>query len=146
MGFLNSGTNLPPKLAGFLRDHSPQFLRYSAASLLSFSLNFGLPVLFVEVFGFNPAIVVPIVFAGMIVVNFILQRMFVFESNGDMVTQSLQYLGSNLAFRAFDYGAIMALIHTTPLPFPVIIGGVLAIGFVLKFFLYRLIFRQRTAP
>ena len=141
---INYANSLRPKVTRLLTGHLPQFLRYSAVSLISFSLNFALPVIFVEVFGYNPAIVVPIVFAGMAIVNFTLHRMVVFESNGDVVTQSLQYLGSNLAFRLFDYGFIMVLVYATPLPFPIIIGGVLAIGFVVKFFLFRLIFRQQT--
>ena len=144
MRFIDNGNNLRSRLATSVRNHVPQFLRYSAVSLFSFSLNLALPVLFVEFYGHNPAIVVPIVFAGMAIVNFTLHRMIVFRSNGDVVTQSLLYLGSNLAFRLFDYGFIMVLIYTTPLPFPVIIGGVLAIGFVLKFFLFRLIFGPQT--
>ena len=111
--------------------------RYIIASGLSFILTLGFSYLFVNLFAFEEHIGVALTQATMMVVNFIVIRSFVFQSQGGVISQFFKFITSSLIFRAAEYGLFLLLFTVLPLSYLVSLSIALVLSFALKYITQR---------
>lgn len=122
-----------------------QVVRFGASTGVSAVLSFGLPMLLHEQFGISESVAVAIGFAVAYVLNILLLRSFVFQSNGAWREQLPRYLLANGIFRMTEYGAFLLLFHRLQVDYRISVICVLGISAVAKFFVYRLVFDRGRA-
>ena len=119
-----------------------QLARFALSTGLSAALSFGFPVILHEFFSIAENTAGAIGFAAAYVMNLLLIRNFVFESQNSALRDTAYYMVTNGAFRLTEYGAYWAIFTATALPYWLVVLGVLALSAVAKFFVYRIIFSR----
>ena len=116
-------------------------VRYSVSTLFSATLSFGLPVLLRETFGLESWLAVAIGFATAYVGNLLLLKLFVYRAKGGWAGDTARYIVTNGAFRLTEYASYLALERLAGLDYRIAVLIVLAVSAVIKFFVYRYVFR-----
>ena len=121
-----------------------QLFRFGISTGFSAALSFGLPLLLHEHFGVPETLAVAIGFAAAYLGNIWLLRNFVFRSTGNWRREVLRYVAWNAVARLLEYAAFYALFANVGFDYRVALLLVLGISAVLKFFLYRWVFTDRS--
>lgn len=122
-----------------------QLMRFAVSTGLSAVLSFGLPIALHEYFGVAEKTGVAIGFAAAYVGNIVLLRVFVFRSQGSWRQQLARFIPANAVFRLLEYGAFLLLFERLGLDYRLAVLIVLGTSTLVKFFAYRLIFRDKAA-
>lgn len=114
-----------------------QGLRFTLLTGLSAILILGLPIFFHEALRVDEEIAVAISMIVTLVTNFIGMRIFVFRSQGHLLSQGLRFGAYSAMFRLFEYLCFLALFSWGGLHYVLALGIVLVSAFVMKFFVHR---------
>src|SRR5690606_27990892 len=115
-----------------------QLWRWSVGSALAFGVNIGTAALLHEVIGTTESLAVGISFTLVYVINFFLQRYYIFDSRGcDPWRQVAQFLITSGLFRVAEYGLFLAFHQWLAMQYLLAVVVVSSIGFVSKFLIYR---------
>lgn len=118
-----------------------QAIRFALTTGLSAALSFGLPVALVELFGFDERRAVQIGFACAYIVNIVVVRSFVYRSRNHWARDFLAYVVVNGLFRLLEYAGFVFLQSTLGVPYAAALLVVLIASTIVKFFVYRFVFR-----
>ena len=118
------------------RSRLAELLRYGMASAASAVVTLGLPVLLHEGFQVDERVAVAIAFATVFVMNFIIQRLFVFKSAGRASGEIARYTVTSVVFRGAEYIAFL-LLFRLGLVYWLAQLIVVGVSFVVKFLTLR---------
>ena len=128
------------------RDTIGQLIRYGVSSGASAAVSLGLPVLLHEAFGVEQKLAVAISQASVLLLNFLMIRLFVFRSKSTAKRDLAYYVGSAVAFRGLEYLLFLALFELASLHYFLALLLTLGASTVVKFGWYRFLFHGRTEP
>ena len=128
------------------RDTVGQLIRYGVSSGASAAVSLGLPVLLHEAFGVEQKLAVAISQASILLLNFLMIRLFVFRSKSTARRDLAYYVGSAVAFRGLEYLLFLALFELASLHYFLALLLTLAVSTVVKFGWYRFLFHRSTEP
>ena len=128
------------------RDTVGQLIRYGVSSGASAAVSLGLPVLLHEAFGVEQKLAVAISQASVLLLNFLMIRLFVFRSKSTAKRDLAYYVGSAVAFRGLEYLLFLALFELASLHYFLALLLTLAVSTVVKFGWYRFLFHRSTEP
>jgi len=128
------------------RDTVGQLIRYGVSSGTSAAVSLGLPVLLHEAFGVEQKLAVAISQASVLLLNFLMIRLFVFRSKSKAKRDLAYYVGSAIAFRGLEYLLFLALFELASLHYFLALLLTLAVSTVVKFGWYRFLFHRSTEP
>ena len=128
------------------RDTVGQLIRYGVSSGASAAVSLGLPVLLHEAFGVEQKLAVAISQASVLLLNFLMIRLFVFRSKSPAKRDLAYYVGSAVAFRGLEYLLFLALFELASLHYFLALLLTLAVSTVVKFGWYRFLFHRSTEP
>ena len=128
------------------RDTVGQLIRYGVSSGASAAVSLGLPVLLHEAFGVEQKLAVAISQASVLLLNFLMIRLFVFRSKSTAKRDLAYYVGSSIAFRGLEYLLFLALFELASLHYFLALLLTLGASTVVKFGWYRFLFHGRTEP
>ena len=128
------------------RDTVGQLIRYGVSSGASAAVSLGLPVLLHEAFGVEQKLAVAISQASVLLLNFLMIRLFVFRSKSPAKRDLAYYVGSAVAFRGLEYLLFLALFELASLHYFLALLLTLGASTVVKFGWYRFLFHGRTEP
>jgi putative flippase GtrA len=128
------------------RDTIGQLIRYGVSSGTSAAVSLGLPVLLHEAFGVEQKLAVAISQASVLLLNFLMIRLFVFRSKSKAKRDLTYYIGSAIAFRGLEYLLFLALFELADLHYFTALLLTLGTSTVVKFGWYRFLFHGRTEP
>jgi putative flippase GtrA len=111
--------------------------RFIGLGVISYLLGIGLSALFREILGLSEEISVALSLAILIVVNFWLNKQFVFRAAGSSLPQLVRFAATAVGSRAAEYVMFLALLRWVKLNYLVALTVVLIISSCLKFLLYR---------
>jgi putative flippase GtrA len=123
-----------------------QLFRYGVSSGASAAVSLGLPVLLHEVFGVEQKLAVGISLASVLLLNFVMIRLFVFRSRNGAKRDLTYYVGSAATFRGLEYLLFLALFELARLHYFTALLLTLATSGVVKFVWYRFLFHGRNKP
>jgi putative flippase GtrA len=128
------------------RDTVGQLIRYGVSSGASAAVSLGLPVLLHEAFGVEQKLAVAISQASILLLNFLMIRLFVFRSKSTARRDLAYYVGSAVVFRGLEYLLFLALFELASLHYFLALLLTLGASTVVKFGWYRFLFHGRTEP
>lgn len=128
------------------RDTIGQLMRYGVSSGASAAVSLGLPVLLHEAFGIEQKVAVAISQVSVLLVNFLMIRLFVFRSKSGAKRDLAYYVGSAVAFRGLEYLLFLGLFELAGLHYFAALLVTLGASTVVKFGWYRFLFHGRTEP
>jgi putative flippase GtrA len=111
-------------------------IRYVLASLLSAGITLGLPVVMVEVGGFDPSQAAATALLTALVVNFLLLKFYVYRNDGRWQAQAVRYLLVAALFRLGEFCVFLALHQLLGWFYFVALVVTLGLSFIAKFFAY----------
>lgn len=120
-----------------------QLVRFGISTGFSAAMSFGLPIVLHGMLGMAVEVAVAIGFATAYAINIVLLRLFVFRSRGSWLRQLAHYIPTNGAFRVIEYLSFLGLFRLLHVDYRISIFVVLATSSSIKFFVYRIIFRDR---
>ena len=120
-----------------------QLYRFGVSTGLSLTLSFALPVSLHEYFGVATKLAVGVGFITAYVMNFVLVRRFVFQSERGWRSDIPRYVLTNGAFRITEYGAFLIVSGLSHVNYAICLFVILAVSSVLKFLSYRFLFDPR---
>lgn len=123
-----------------------QLARFGLSSLASATVSLGLPALLHEVFGVEQKTAVAISQTSVLLLNFLMIRLFVFRSQGRAGRDLGYYVGSTVVFRGSEYVLFLALFELVGMYYLVALVLTLGTSTVVKFVWYRFLFGRRAAP
>jgi putative flippase GtrA len=123
-----------------VRKTAGQLGRFAATSGASAVVTLGLPVLLHEVLAVEPKVAVAISQCFVILMNFLILRLFVFRSRRGARRDLVYYLGSALGFRATEYLLFLSLFELVGLHYFLALLLTLGTSTIVKFFWYRILF------
>lgn len=120
---------------------------FVALGLVSYGLGAGIAALSKEVLGVRADIAVALSLLILIVVNFWLNRIFIFRGSGRWLPEFGRFVVTSGAMRGFEFVLFLALLRVVHLHYLVAFTTALVISNCGKFLLYRsVVFRRPTAP
>ena len=122
-----------------------QLLRYGVSSGASAAVSVGLPVFLHEAFGVEQKVAVAISQVSVLLLNFLMIRIFVFRSNGRAKRDLASYVGSAVVFRSLEYLCFLCLFEVLELYYLTALVTTLTTSTLVKFFWYRYLFRGKPA-
>ena len=128
------------------RDTIGQLIRYGVSSGASAAVSLGLPVLLHEAFGVEQKLAVAISQASVLLLNFLMIRLFVFRSKSKAKRDLAYYVGSAVAFRGLEYLLFLTLFELAGLHYFLALLLTLGASTLVKFGWYRFLFHGRTQP
>jgi putative flippase GtrA len=128
------------------RDTIGQLIRYGVSSGASATVSLGLPVLLHEAFGVEQKVAVAISQVSVLLLNFLMIRLFVFRSKSGAKRDLAYYVGSAVAFRGLEYLLFLGLFELAGLHYFTALLLTLGASTVVKFGWYRFLFHGRTEP
>jgi len=120
--------------------------RFGISSVLSAAVTLGIPVLLHQGFGFEQRAAVAIGQSSVLLLNFIMIRVFVFRSRRPAQRDLAYYVGSAAAFRGLEYLMFLALFSLGHLFYLTALVLTLVLSTLLKFVWFRFLFAPRTEP
>jgi putative flippase GtrA len=99
------------------RDTIGQLIRYGVSSGASATVSLGLPLLLHEAFGVEQKVAVAISQVSVLLLNFLMIRLFVFRSKSGAKRDLAYYVGSAVAFRGLEYLLFLGLFELAGLHF-----------------------------
>jgi putative flippase GtrA len=123
-----------------------QLLRFGVSSGASAAVSLGLPVLLHEAFGIEQKLAVAISQSSVLLLNFLMIRVFVFRSKRAARRDLAYYVGSAVAFRGLEYLLFLVLFELAGLFYFTALLVTLGTSTVVKFVWYRFLFHGRTEP
>lgn len=123
-----------------------QLARFGLSSVASATISLGLPALLHEVFGIEQKVAVAISQSSVLLLNFLMIRLFVFRSQGRAGRDLGYYVGSTIAFRGLEFLLFLALFELAGLYYLTALVLTLGTSTAIKFVWYRFLFGRRTAP
>ena len=111
-------------------------IRYVLASLLSAGITLGLPVVMVELGGFDPSLAAATALLLAFVVNFLMLKFYVYRNDGRWQAQAVRYLLVAALFRLGEFGVFLAMHRLLGLFYVVALVVTLGLSFIAKFFAY----------
>ena len=123
-----------------------QLVRFGMSSVASATISLGLPALLHEVFGIEQKVAVAISQTSVLLLNFLMIRLFVFRSQGAARRDLVHYVGSTVAFRGLEYLLFLALFELAGFYYLTALVLTLGTSTAIKFVWYRFLFGQRAAP
>lgn len=130
----------------FGSDIAGQLLRFGVSSGASAAVSLGLPVFLHEIFGVEQKVAVAISQCSVLLLNFLMIRVFVFRSERAAKRDLSYYIGSAVAFRGLEYLLFLALFELAGLFYFTALLLTLGTSTLVKFFWYRLLFGKRAEP
>jgi putative flippase GtrA len=121
------------------------FGRYLLATGFSALMSLGLPVLFVDVFGWRAELAVAAAFVIAFLVNFLIHKFLVFRSAGRVLREFLGFAATNGLMRLVDYAGFLLLYRVAGLHYLVALVAVLTVTSLLRFLAFRRIFGRGAA-
>ena len=128
------------------RDTVGQLIRYGVSSGASAAVSLGLPVLLHEAFGVEQKLAVAISQVSVLLLNFLMIRLFVFRSKSKAKRDLGYYIGSAVAFRGLEYLLFLALFELAALHYFAALLLTLGVSTVVKFGWYRFLFHRSAEP
>lgn len=113
-----------------------QLFRFAQASVLSAGMSLGVPIALHEGLGISERIAVLIGLITALMVNFVVQRSYVFKSDGSANKQAIKFLGFSVLSRSGEYLAFN-LLFSIGINYIVALATVVTISAAIKFFVYR---------
>lgn len=123
-----------------------QLARFGLSSVASAVVSLGLPTLLHEVFGIEQKVAVAISQSSVLLLNFLMIRLFVFRSQSGAKRDLGYYVGSTVAFRGLEYLLFLALFELAGLYYLTALVLTLGTSTAVKFVWYRFLFGRQTAP
>jgi putative flippase GtrA len=123
-----------------------QFIRFGVSSGASAALTLGLPVLLHEAVGLAQVAAVAISQSCVLVLNFVMIRIFVFRSTRSGHRDLTAYLASAVSFRGGEYLLFLVLFRDARLYYVAALLLTLAASALIKFFWYRFLFGRSGDP
>lgn len=123
-----------------------KMIRFTLASGLSFLVTYGTPIVLVELLGLAVLVATAIGFLGVMLMNFAVQKYYVFESSGTGKgkAQLVRFILFSLAARSVEYALFALLLWIFSAPYQLLLFMVLFTGFIVKFLvLNTVIFKER---
>ena len=121
--------------------------RYALASLASFAISFGGPILLHELLNVVPALAVALCFGLTFFFNFFSTKYFVYRSNGPITREFASYAATNLLFRAAEYGCFSFFYFIVGIRYFIANFVVISGSLVLKFLVYNFfVYTSRKQP
>jgi putative flippase GtrA len=111
-------------------------IRYVLASLLSAGITLGVPVVMVELGGFDPSLAAATALLLAFVVNFLMLKFYVYRNDGRWQAQAVRYLLVAALFRLGEFGVFLAMHRLLGLFYVVALVVTLGLSFIAKFFAY----------
>lgn len=121
-----------------------QLLRFGVSSGASAAVSLGLPVLLHEVLGIEQKVAVAISQSSVLLLNFLMIRMFVFRSKRAAKRDLAFYVGSAVTFRGFEYLVFVVLFQFAGLYYFTALLITLGTSTLIKFVWYRFLFGSRN--
>lgn len=129
---------LPVRMPG--RRTVGQVLRFGVSSGASAGVSLGLPVLLHEAFGIRQVAAVAVSQSSVLLLNFLMIRIFVFRSTGRGRRDLGVYVASAVSFRGGEYLLFLLLFQELGLYYVAALVLTLATSTLMKFFWYRFLF------
>lgn len=123
-----------------VRQTAGQLLRFGVTSGASAVVSLGLPVFLHEALGIEQKVAVAISQCSVLLLNFLMLRLFVFRSRRGARRDLTYYVGSAVAFRGTEYLLFLALFELAGLHYFIALLLTLGTSTVIKFFWYRVLF------
>ena len=123
-----------------------EVVRYSSTTLLSAACSLGVPILLHEVFAIAEKSAAGTGFLLSYILNIILLRSFVFRSKNHWLRDVSRYVLATGFMRLFEFGAFVILLDYFGIDYRLSILLVLGLGTLIKFFVYRRAFGEKSPP
>ena len=123
-----------------------QLLRFGVSSGASAAVTLGLPVLLHEALGVEQKVAVAISQVSVLLLNFLMIRLFVFRSKAGAKRDLAYYVGSAVAFRGLEYLLFLGLFEIAGLHYFAALLLTLGTSTIVKFGWYRFLFDGRSEP
>lgn len=114
-----------------------QAFRFLVMTGGSAMMSLGIPVLLHGVLGMSAELAVAIAFVITFFANFVLLRMFVFETRGRLLIDLGNFAASSVVFRSVEYVMFLTLYRMAGIHYFVALGSSLVLSAVIKFLWYR---------
>ena len=133
-------------------DHAPvrktagQLLRFGISTGLSATVSLGLPIVLHELLLVEQKVAVGISQTTVLLMNFVVLRLFVFRGTGSVRGDLMRYFGSAAFFRGLEYLSFLALFELAGLFYLTALVITLVASTLIKFVWYRFLFGRNAAP
>jgi putative flippase GtrA len=111
-------------------------IRYVLASLLSVVITLGVPIVMVELGGFDPSRAAATALLLALVANFLVLKSYVYRNDGRWQAQAVRYLLVAASFRLGEYFVFLALYKLLGWFYVAALVVTLGVSFIAKFFAY----------
>ena len=129
--------NEPAKREGGRNPIFGESFRYVAASALSACVTLAVPFVLHDVFAVSESRAVLASLITVVVMNFLVVRLWVFKSQAEVMPQILKFLMTSIAFRSCEYGLFILLFEGWGVYYLLALGTSLILSFFGKFFVQR---------
>ena len=136
----------PESLHQRIRRVLPQAIRFVGSGLVVFPVGLGVSALCHEVFGWRAEISTAVAIFVLLLINFVVGRLFVFRSSGSVRRQFTRFAGIALAMRGAEYLAFLALFRVVGIPYLLSMLSALIMSSSIKFFVYRMWVFAHVSP